>query len=169
MPPNTFAQVEGDRQTIRRHLPRFGQIADNIHILVVLDQTVENHAAHGVRSRIGSQKRNQVARVPDIAPHQNIAIGGRLVPFGTGVPGLRRPLTCGDHCHRQKHHHEIQYPVHGGLHNPGNPSLQYTLCPFRFPPPHPPPLCHILSSLFKEICEQVLREKSKLSLSGREL
>jgi len=32
-----------------------------------------------------------------------------------------------------------------------------------------PPFRHILSSLFKEICEQVLREKSKLSLSGREL
>jgi hypothetical protein len=42
VPPDVLAQVKRDREFIRRKVPRFGQVAYYIQVLVVLDETVEH-------------------------------------------------------------------------------------------------------------------------------
>ena len=94
VPFYTLAQMKSDAQTFIGYFPGFGQITDNIHVLVVFDQAVVYQAGNIMRRRIRCQKRNQIAGITDIPSDQYIAIsrlfGGRRLNvffFGFVIAG----------------------------------------------------------------------------------
>jgi hypothetical protein len=77
MPADVFAQMKGNDEAVPGNLPRFGQIADDVHIFVVLDQAVEDQSRDLVGRGIGGQQRDQVRGVADGALDDDVPVGGR--------------------------------------------------------------------------------------------
>ncbi len=86
MPFDSLAKMEGDDQAVLGNIPGFGQIPDDLDVLVVLDQTVEHHAGNLVGCVVGSQDGDQVAGVSDGAFHQDVPIRGTAVRAARAGP-----------------------------------------------------------------------------------
>ena len=87
MPAHPLAQVEGDDEAIRRDLPGFGQVAHDVHVLIVFDESVKDQPSDLVGCGIGGQQRDEVRGVADGALDDDVTVGGG----GGGAPGGGAP------------------------------------------------------------------------------
>ncbi len=75
VPGDTLSQVEGDLEAVARDLPRFGEVADDVHVLVELDETVVDEPRDLVGRVVGGKDRDQVAGIADGALYHDVAVG----------------------------------------------------------------------------------------------
>ena len=107
VPAHPLAQVKGDDEAVPGDLPGFGQIAHDVHILVVLDEAVEDHPGDLVGGGIGGEQRDEVRRVADGALDHDVPVGGS----GSALPAGARPGACGLHAATVRVRHRVMIPM----------------------------------------------------------
>ena len=84
VPADPFSQVKGDDEAVFRDVPGFGQITDDIEIPVVLHEAVEDEPRDAVRGVVRGKHGDEVACIADGALHQDVPVGGHILPLADG-------------------------------------------------------------------------------------